>query len=49
MRVLKVSPEVLSTAVVNYSCAIELTFAGAVEAGVNGDKQNPLKEYRGAW
>jgi MFS family permease len=35
--------------VVNYSIAIGLALAGAVETGVNRDGSDPLKGYRGAW
>jgi len=35
--------------VVNYSIAIGLAFAGAVEVGVSHSGEDPLKGYRGAW
>jgi hypothetical protein len=35
--------------VLNYSIAIGLAFAGNVEVGVNGNGDNPLKGFRGAW
>jgi len=35
--------------IVNYSIAIGLALAGAVQSGVNSDGSDPLKGYRGAW
>lgn len=35
--------------VCNYSIAIGLAFAGAVETGVNSDGEDPLKGFRAAW